>query len=63
MILSVLRSLVIFASLLIIFLYILARFRNWQFGLGALAALVHDVMIVIGLFSLLAWRHAILAGA
>ncbi len=44
---------VIFASLLIIFLYILARFRNWQFGLGALAALVHDVMIVIGLFSLL----------
>jgi SecD/SecF fusion protein len=45
--------LVIFASLLIIFLYILARFRNWQFGLGALAALVHDVIIVIGLFSLL----------
>ncbi len=44
---------VIIASLLIIFLYILARFRNWQFGLGALAALVHDVMIVIGLFSLL----------
>ncbi len=44
---------VIFASLLIIFLYILARFRNWQFGLGALAALVHDVMVVLGLFSLL----------
>ena len=44
---------VIFASLIIIFLYILARFRNWQFGLGALAALVHDVLIVIGLFSLL----------
>jgi SecD/SecF fusion protein len=45
--------LVIFASLLIIFLYILARFRNWQFGLGALAALMHDVIIVLGLFSLL----------
>jgi SecD/SecF fusion protein len=44
---------VVFGSLLIIFLYILVRFRNWQFGLGALAALVHDVMIVIGLFSLL----------
>ncbi|MBN1132504.1 MAG: protein translocase subunit SecDF [Bacteroidales bacterium] len=44
---------VIFASLLIIFLYILIRFRNWQFGLGATAALVHDVVIVIGLFSLL----------
>jgi SecD/SecF fusion protein len=45
--------LVIFASLLIIFLYILARFRNWQFGLGALVALMHDVVIVLGLFSLL----------
>ncbi len=44
---------VIFASLLIIFLYILIRFRNWQFGLGAIAALMHDVLIVIGLFSLL----------
>ncbi|RLD59566.1 MAG: protein translocase subunit SecDF [Bacteroidetes bacterium] len=45
--------LVIVASLLIIFLYILARFRNWQFGLGALAALMHDVLIVLGLFSIL----------
>jgi SecD/SecF fusion protein len=44
---------VVLASLIIIFLYILIRFRNWQFGLGALAALLHDVMIVIGLFSLL----------
>ncbi len=40
-------------SLLAIFLYIFIRFRNWQFGLGALAALAHDVLIVIGLFSLL----------
>ncbi len=44
---------VVFISLLIIFLYILIRFRNWQFGLGALAALVHDVIIVMGIFSLL----------
>ena len=44
---------VILASLVIIFLYILIRFRNWQYGLGAVAALVHDVMIVLGLFSLL----------
>ncbi|MDA3822585.1 MAG: protein translocase subunit SecDF [Bacteroidales bacterium] len=44
---------VVLASLVIIFLYILIRFRNWQFGLGALVALLHDVMIVIGLFSLL----------
>ncbi len=39
-------------SLLIIFLYILLRFRNWQFGLGALTALVHDVLIVLGIFSI-----------
>ncbi len=43
---------VVIASLLIIFLYILGRFRNWQFGFGALVALVHDVLIVIGVFSL-----------
>jgi len=40
-------------SLIVIFLYILIRFRNWQYGLGALLALVHDVSIVLGLFSLL----------
>ncbi len=44
--------LVIFASLIVIFLYILGRFRNWQFGLGALGALLHDVLIVIGIFSI-----------
>jgi len=40
-------------SLIVIFLYILLRFRNWQYGLGAIAALAHDVTIVIGMFSLL----------
>lgn len=40
-------------SLIIIFLYILLRFRNWQFGLGAIAALLHDALIILGLFSLL----------
>ena len=40
-------------SLIIIFIYILIRFRNWQFGMGAVAALIHDTMIVLGLFSLL----------
>ncbi len=44
--------LAIFFSLLIIFFYIIIRFRNWQFGLGALAALVHDVTIVLGLFAM-----------
>ncbi len=40
-------------SLLIMFVYMFIRFKNWQFGLGAFAALVHDVLIVLGLFSLL----------
>jgi len=40
-------------SLLVIFLYILIRFRNWEYGLGALLALVHDVLVTIGIFSLL----------
>ena len=40
-------------SLIIIFIYILIRFRNWQYGLGAIAALAHDSLIVLGLFSLL----------
>jgi SecD/SecF fusion protein len=44
--------LAIFFSLIIIFLYIIIRFRNWQFGLGALAALIHDTVIVLGLFSI-----------
>ena len=40
-------------SLIMMFLYIFIRFRNWQFGIGAIAALAHDVLITLGLFSLL----------
>lgn len=39
-------------ALIMIFLYILLRFRTWQYGLGAVAALFHDVIIVLGVFSL-----------
>ncbi len=46
-------AIAIFFSLIIIFLYILVRFRNWQYGLGAVAALAHDSLIVVGIFSLL----------
>jgi SecD/SecF fusion protein len=38
-------------SLLVIFLYILLRFRKYQYSLGALASLFHDVSIVLGFFS------------
>jgi len=43
----------VFLSLVIMFFYIFMRFRNWQFGLGAITALAHDTMIVIGIYSLL----------
>ena len=42
----------IFFSLIVIFLYILIRFRKWQFGLGAIVALFHDTLIVISAFSI-----------
>ncbi len=44
-------------ALLLIFLYIWLRFRKWQYSLGAVAALFHDVLIVLSVFSLL---HGIL---
>jgi SecD/SecF fusion protein len=40
-------------ALIVIFLYILIRFRNWKYGLGAVAALFHDSIIVLGIYSLL----------
>lgn len=40
-------------SLVLIFFYILIRFRNWQYGLGAIVALAHDSLIILGMFSLL----------
>ena len=43
----------IILSLIIIFLYILIRFGKWQYGLGALLAMAHDVIIVLGVFALL----------
>ncbi len=42
----------VLGSLIVVFLYILLRFRRWQFSLGAVAAVFHDVLIVLGIFSL-----------
>lgn len=39
-------------SLIVMFFYIFARFRNWQYGLGAVLSLAHDTLFVIGIFSL-----------
>jgi SecD/SecF fusion protein len=42
-----------FWALLLIFLYLLVRFRRWQFSLGAVLALFHDVLITLTFFTLL----------
>ena len=42
----------VFGSLILVFLYILLRFKNWQFSLGAVSAVFHDVLVVLGIFSL-----------
>ncbi|MGB1317829.1 MAG: protein translocase subunit SecF, partial [Flavobacteriales bacterium] len=39
-------------SLIVIFLYILLRFKKWQYSLGAVVALFHDVLFVLSLFSI-----------
>ncbi|KAA2218333.1 protein translocase subunit SecDF [Maribacter flavus] len=44
--------LAILGSLAVVFLYILIRFRRWQFSLGAVVAVFHDVLIVLGVFSI-----------
>ena len=43
------------AALLVIFLYILLRFRNFAYSVGAIAALAHDSVIVLGLYAIL-WK-------
>ncbi len=45
----------IVGSLIVVFLYILLRFRKWQYSLGAVAAVFHDVLIVLSIFSLF-WK-------
>jgi SecD/SecF fusion protein len=39
-------------ALILIFLYIVLRFRKWQFGLGAIIALLHDALFVLSAFAI-----------
>ncbi|PQJ21147.1 protein translocase subunit SecDF [Tenacibaculum sp. SG-28] len=43
----------VFGSLLVVFLYILLRFRKVEFSIGAVVAVFHDVLVVLGVFSIL----------
>jgi SecD/SecF fusion protein len=42
----------VLGSLIVVFLYILLRFRKVSFSLGAVVAVFHDVLIVLGIFSI-----------
>ncbi len=44
---------IIFA-LAVVFIYIFIRFKGWYFSAGAIAALAHDVLIVLGVFTIMA---------
>ncbi len=43
----------IILALLGMFLYIFIRFRKWQYGTGSLITVAHDVIIVLGLYTIL----------
>lgn len=45
--------LAVLGGLLVIFAYIGIRFRSWRFGVGSVAALTHDTILIIGMFALL----------
>lgn len=55
-------ALALLFALLMIMGYVIFRFQ-WKFAVGAVAALAHDVIIVVGLFSIFGWTFdlAILA--
>lgn len=38
-------------SLVAIFIYVLVRFRKWQYSLGTIVALLHDVLVLLAVFS------------
>ncbi|WP_314204696.1 protein translocase subunit SecDF [Capnocytophaga bilenii] len=42
----------VIGSLIVIGLYILFRFHKWQFSMGAIVSSAHDVLMVLGIYSL-----------
>lgn len=37
------------------FLYVAFRFKSWGYGLGAVVAVFHDVLVTLGVFSIMQW--------
>jgi SecD/SecF fusion protein len=46
----------VFGAMLIVCLYLMLSFRKWQYSFGAIAAVAHDVIFVLGIYSLL-WKY------
>lgn len=42
----------VLGAMAVIFLYLMVSFRKWQYSLGAIAAVAHDVIFVLGIYSL-----------
>jgi SecD/SecF fusion protein len=43
----------VIGAMLVVGLYLVISFRKWQYSLGAIAAVLHDVIFVLGVYSLL----------
>ncbi len=43
----------VIGAMLVVGLYLVISFRKWQYSLGAIAAVLHDVIFVLGMYSLL----------
>jgi SecD/SecF fusion protein len=46
----------VLGAMAVVFLYLMISFRKWQYSLGAIAAVAHDVIFVLGVYSLL-WKY------
>ena len=42
----------VLGAMLVVGLYLVISFRKWQYSLGAIAAVLHDVIFVLGIYSL-----------
>jgi len=42
----------VLGAMAVVFLYLMVSFRKWQYSLGAIAAVAHDVIFVLGIYSL-----------
>ncbi|CAM4139488.1 protein translocase subunit SecDF [Flavobacterium sinopsychrotolerans] len=42
----------VLGAMAIVFLYLMISYRKWQYSLGAIAAIAHDVIFVLGIYSL-----------